>query len=829
MAKRQPPAPAAGPMLPAAVCRSRADSTPPSGSQCELIGRDYERALAFVARVPVFQCLPPEDLPLLVQAMAQEEFTPGQLVIQQGEVNDRLFIILSGQAEVFRSDGSGDEAVLVALVSGDYFGEQELLRAEAARASVRATGTGNWALVTLSVSHSSFWRLGIHQGLCIPRRRAVVDLRAARERMAEREQQPGTTAERPATDAERDFIAEALRANANLAALCPLGAELLAELVAAAHLRTFAAGEVVMRQGDLHLGSLHIVQRGNFEIFGQGRRGTLRQLAGQWESCVRPGGSFGELELLYSAPSAATVTALEDSEAWVISHGKFTEILHQALESRLEGYVEVLKSIKLFSGLYNAELRALAQALTEVSYQCGEDIITQGELSTTFYLLMDGEVAVLLDAKEVERRTASRARKTADFFGDTEILNPGPRLATVRVQSESATVLALDKATFELILKPLNELLEDIQRSGDERSPLNTTGDLQRIVEDSGLRRWNTYMGELSPGAQLYQRADLRLLGCLGAGGFGSVDLAEHAPTGRHFALKRLRRCALADPWSRRQALAEKSILSMTCCPFVVRLHTTFRTEEALCLLLEFVPGGDLLHAFLHHELFGNEGCARFYAAGAALALGHLHERRILHRDVKPENILLDGQGWPKLTDFGLAKFCVGNTFTLCGTPNYLAPETLLQAGHCDGVDWWALGVLSYEMMAGRTPFEDSDADDAKMCAAIKRGIPSPSAWSWPAQFGPSLQSFVCALLRPRVSERLPMLPGGLANLQEHPWFQDLDWPKYEARQLQPPCPGRAPGTSEAAPSLSLPSSKDLGWSATEVCPCGDGGWDAEF
>jgi len=803
---------------------------------CELDHGDYEQAIDFISEVPLLQGLPKANVPLLVQSMRKVQYEFGEVVIHQGQLNNQLFIILHGEATVsrrasisspasehcppagFSPHGSANpswplgpgETRLMSLAAGDYFGEQELLHEETARATVRATGVDSPSLVIFSISHEAFWRLGLQEHLIIPRRRCVVDMREARRASKQRED----AARRPLqkTQADRELIFSVIRANARLNAICPLTDDLIQQLADVAIRESVAEDTVVMQQGDLHSGRFYIVEEGSFEVSRfrcvSGRSSPCKGVGWEGQSPLRKAtarspskgspplriaasGSFGELELLCSAPCAATVRALEDSIVWVIDHSDFTSVLRNRFKARLEGYVEALRSVRLLSSLYHEELLALAEALTEASYKMGKQVISEGESGSTFFVLVEGEVVFERDGAEISRLTASRVTGIAHCFGEEELLRPGPRTATVRVTSPSATFLALDKACFDLILEPLDDLLRQIKEKGDTRSAAVASKDVQLAQEATWWSMACEYRDEpIEPKA-------LQVRGCLGAGGAGSVCLAVDTRTGRQYALKRLVRERLQDTWSQRQVLNEKTILSMTCSPFVVNLHQTFRDEEALYFLLELAPGGDLLNFWVRSELHGHSASARFFAAGTVLALSHLHARRIIHRDVKPENILLDANGWPKLTDFGVAKFCIGRTFTICGTPNYMAPETLRQCGQTEAVDWWALGVFTYEMMAGRTPFERADEDLIKMFAAIQRGIPEPEAWNWPTAFDADIRSFAASLLHPRPTERLPMHANGLAELQDHAWFRGINWSTYEARAID--VPFRPPASVDAA------------------------------
>lgn len=444
----------------------------------------------------------------------------------------------------------------------------------------------------------------------------------------------------------------------------------------------------------------------------------------------------------------------------------------------------MLRSVPLFAGLYREELHALAEVVTEISYTNGEAVYCRGEVDNSFFILKDGEVLIDMDG-EVERcLKASSSAGRAKYFGEEELVKcPGPRRATVRVTSSAATLLAIEGASFDQVLQPLGELLRSIEEQGEARASAVRSKSEQL---EMSMGRWFSTQSA----ADRVELSDLSVWGQLGAGGEGSVELVEHVKTGRRFALKKIRKSRHDTTRTYQQHVVvndEETILSMTCSPFVIRLFSTIQSDCHLHMLLELASGGDLLHALYRYELFGDADSAMFYSAGVALALQHLHERRIIHRDVKPENILLDSDGWPKLSDFGLAKFCVGKAFTFCGTPPYLAPETLLQLGTGFAADWWSFGVLVYELMAGRTPFESSDGDSAKLVRAIKRGIPTASLWEWPDGFSEALQDFISAVLQPRAVDRLPMKHGALSGVKGHVWYGAWEWDLYERRQMAAP------------------------------------------
>jgi len=226
----------------------------------------------------------------------------------------------------------------------------------------------------------------------------------------------------------------------------------------------------------------------------------------------------------------------------------------------------------------------------------------------------------------------------------------------------------------------------------------------------------------------------------------------------------------------------EKNILMMTNSPFIIKLYMTYNGSQTLYFLMEAALGGELYATYNKKGFHGSEKHAKYYIAGTVFAFQHMHERRIIYRDLKPENLLLTDLGHLKVTDMGLAKFVIGKTYTTCGTPDYFAPELIASSGHTNAVDWWTLGILLFELMSGHPPFES--AYPMQIYSKVMKGI---NKVPFPVKCQGSVGELIKGLLKKEPSERLPMRPGGTRNLKETKWYADFDWGAMENGMLEAP------------------------------------------
>lgn len=709
-----------------------------SGGKAAGTSKAEEDNLNFLSRVALFQRLPKSEYPVLCKSCQVLNYNQGSVIIRQGDVGDAFFVIKKGKAEV-----SIDGKKVAQLSAGEYFGEAALIRDEPRTATIKA----ETMIEALKITRASFDKLGLSEKLEFVKRGAVA---------CGGSNQVAIKAPSSKTDPQRELMKKALKDNTNLTSMVPLDDAKMNAIIDLMWKETCRKGTQVIVQGNLDADYFYIVQEGKFEVSIETNGKVQKPLV------LAKGASFGELALMYLAPRQATVEALEDAVLWLIDRGQFKEILVKDATKNAAEYIKYLDKVELLNDLKDEEKELLANALVDKAFHKGETIFNQGEPGDYFYMLIEGAVSVAIDGQE---KAVLNAAKGVQFFGEMALLRSEGRMATVTVTSELVRCLAVDKASFDMILGPL-EALKSRGKNG-----------VRAIV-----KRGETT--PFAPGKQFGKifRKDLRKIALLGCGGFGAVELVEHVPTGETYALKALSKGYIIKSGMQASVMSEKNVQLRCDSPFVIQLYETYNGDQSLFLLLELALGGELYATYNKKRLWGREDCALYYVAGTTFAFEHLHSKKILYRDLKPENLLLNDRGHVKLTDMGLAKICPGKTYTTCGTPDYFAPELIASKGHTIAVDWWCLGILTFELLAGVPPFESPTP--VQIYQKVAKGI---SKVIFPKPCKGAVESLIRGLCNQVPSERLPMKKGGTDNIKQHPWYTGFEWDDIFEGTMEPP------------------------------------------
>jgi len=500
------------------------------------------------------------------------------------------------------------------------------------------------------------------------------------------------------------------------------------EIVDVMYPMEYAKGSLIIKEGDV--GSIvYVMEEGKVEVSREGK----------FLSVMSAGKLFGELAILYNCQRTATIKAATDCKLWAIERQCFQTIMMRTGLIRQSEYTTFLKSVPTFVNLPEETLIKIADVLEETHYREGEYIIRQGAMGDTFFIISKGRVKVTKKEGAGEEKFIRNLHK-GDFFGEKALSGEEVRTANIIADdTEGVICLVIDRDSFAQLIANLEEI--------------------RKRYVDLPVRKQIIYEEFKS-----LKLSDLRIIATLGVGGFGRVELVMISGDGKHrsFALKQMKKSQIVETRQQQHIMSEKEIMEESDSQFIVKLFKTFKDRKYLYMLMESCLGGELWTILRDRGNF-DDATTRFYTSCVVEAFDYLHSRGIIYRDLKPENLLLDATGYVKLVDFGFAKkLQVGRkTWTFCGTPEYVAPEVILNKGHDISADYWSLGVLMFELLTGTPPF--TGTDPMKTYNIILKGI---DAIDFPRNITPRAKELIKKLCRDNSAERLGYQKGGIRDIQ---------------------------------------------------------------
>lgn len=446
---------------------------------------------------------------------------------------------------------------------------------------------------------------------------------------------------------------------------------------------------------------------------------------------------------------------------------------YEASAKRVAEYERQLERVPMLQGLKREQRQKLIDAIEEVSFHSGEVIVAEGRASPYLYLIMSGRVTL---SKRGEGDLGTR--KAGDFFGERSLQSSGPALATATAAA-ACSLARIERGAFDRMLgkAALEAWSTTLAGAKTARGVAKSTW-MQQASARAAARRAPAAEVINAPvvEADTFERAEAGssmhhfTVGRkpIGTGGFGKVHCCCHTPSGTLYALKVLDKSMICKMGQAAQVVSESSTLTVVNHPFIANKFASLQTPCHAIIILEFCPGGDLYDLLKKRKRL-EPTAVKAVLCQLMLALEHVHSRSIVHRDIKPENLMLNAQGTLKLTDFGFAKPLKFRTFTLCGTPAYMAPEVVLQRGHGKAVDFWATGCVLYELLHGTSPFGAPTAN-ASYALILKNSV------DYPDSLPEDASDLIFQMLQKALSRRIGNMAGGFQDIKDHPFCVGLDW-----------------------------------------------------
>nr|XP_006630513.1 PREDICTED: cGMP-dependent protein kinase 2-like isoform X1 [Lepisosteus oculatus] len=600
------------------------------------------------------------------------------------------------------------------------------------------------------------------------------------------------------------LINDAIMSNDFLKKLEP---QQMREMVDCMYEKTYKEGQLVIQEGEPG-NYLYVLADGLLEVMQNSK------LLGR----MRPGTAFGELAILYNCKRTATVTAVSQSQIWVLDRQMFQNIMMRTAQARQEEYFSFLCSVSLLKDLPEEKLAKIVDCLEVDYYDEGDYVIREGEEGNTFFIIAKGAVSVTQTMEGCSEPQEIKTLGVGEYFGEKALISEDVRSANIIAKENDTQCLVIDRdifnqmvGTYEELQVYLEDYVEQLSRSDEKRNAVPHSPLIDSSPEASEFIRVREKIAHFSATSPFRH---LQIITTLGMGGFGRVELVKLKDEDTTFALKCIKKKHVVDTRQQEHIYSEKNILQQTNSQFIVRLFRTFRDNKYVYMLLEACLGGELW-SILRDMCFFEEPTARFCIGCVLEAFDYLHGRGIVYRDLKPENLLLDDHGYVKMADFGFAKkIGLGKkTWTFCGTPEYVAPEIIMNKGHDFGADCWSLGILIFELLTGSPPF--SGSDPIKIYTMVLHGI---EKMDFPKRIGKRPEDLTRRLCKLNPAERLGNKKNGINDIKKHKWFQGFNWEGLRRRKLSSPLKRELKGPMDYSnfdifpPELEEPPDELSGW-----------------
>jgi len=473
------------------------------------------------------------------------------------------------------------------------------------------------------------------------------------------------------------------------------------------------------------------------------------------DQTLGPGEYFGERAIVRHEPRAANVIALDNVALLSISQEVFMKVVGPLKDLVIKANdLRRLKGIPAFanSDITESEYRTLVSLVKDRSVETGVTLVEEtSKISGAIHIIRSGVVKLTSSAQD----GASKTITEGGYFGEQSM---HMKLYESRLSAVTQQKTDIGTITYQ----DIKSVIHDMSRLSTSSSSKTTS--IDKSITLNNLKKHRI----------------------LGVGTFGKVWLVSHVKNKKSsvYALKvqekrQLLKCRQVEGVKR-----EAKVMARINHPFIIKMVSLYQTTDSIMMLLQLVPGGELYSIMKKaRRRRVPEEDTKFYTSGILEGLSHIHRRDIVHRDLKPENVLINSDGYVVLVDMGFAKVVKDKTFTLCGTPWYIAPEVIVGKGHDKGCDYWSWAILVHEMLSGVTPFHAyGQFDQMTLFKAIVQGKSKIRS-----NIGDDAKDLIEKILVNKSSLRLGCLAGGDRDIKKHKWLKDIDFHKLVDRKIDAP------------------------------------------